>query len=371
TTAVGEDTFLAEVGRLVTDAELAQVPLRQLADRIASVFAPVVLALALIAAVGWGLLGHAPIGVSVLVFVSVAITACPCAFGIATPAAIVVAVGRGAQEGVLFKGRDAIEKAARVDLALFDKTGTLTLGRPALVDSLAAPGRSSEEVLALAAGLEVGSSHPLAGAIARESTLREVRPAPVEALRAEIGQGVAGRLAGSEVSILRWDGASSAPRAPPEWTERLERWSNSGYTVSLLRVGHDAVGALAFSDTLATGAPEAVRELAAAGIRSVMVTGDSEGAAARIAAAVGIAEVHARCTPARKLEILRELQQQHHRVAFAGDGINDAPALAAADLGVAVGTGLDVAKEAGQLLLLGDDLRGIPLAVALARGTLR
>ncbi|MCI4334923.1 MAG: heavy metal translocating P-type ATPase [Thermoplasmata archaeon] len=369
--ATGEDTFLAEVGRLVTDAELAQVPLRQLADRIASWFAPLVLTLALLAAVGWGVFGHAPLGIAVLIFVSVAITACPCAFGIATPAAIVVAVGRAAQEGVLFKGREAIERSAGVDVVLFDKTGTLTAGRPVLVAQIGLPGRRPEELLALASGLESGSSHPLARALRGAAAAQGVSPAAMEDSAAVPGVGVTARRSGMELSLRRLAVEGFGERSAPPWSDAIRDWSGQGHTISILYEGTVAVAAFAFSDELAVGAAECVRELREAGIEVGMITGDSLAAAQRVAAALGIHRVAAECAPAAKLALIRQYQAAGRRVGFAGDGINDAPALAAADVGIAVGAGLDVAKEAGQVVLLRDDLRGIPLALALARGTVR
>lgn len=367
-TGTGEETFLAEVGRLLTDAELSQVPLRRLADRIASVFAPGVLALALLAALAWGLLGHVPLGVAVLVFVSVAITACPCAFGIATPAAIVVGVGRAARAGVLFKGRDAIENAGRVDVVLYDKTGTLTEGRPRVAGLWAAPGHTEPELLALAAGLEQGSGHPLAVAIRAIAAERDVAPRQIGQVSVEPGSGVRGLDGGVPVMFGR-PTAGPADRPTGSVGEEPERWERAGLTVSVLRRGPELVGAIAFEDALAPGASDSVAELSRAGIPTEILSGDSEPAVAAVARRVASGGYRAGCTPADKLARIRALQAEGHVVAFAGDGINDAPALAAADLGIAVGAGLDVAKEAGRVVLVGADLRGIPLTLALARRT--
>jgi P-type Cu+ transporter len=371
-TAIGEDTFIAEVGRLLTDAELSQVPLRRLADRIASWFAPFVLALALLSAFAWGLLGHTPISLSLLVFVSVAITACPCAFGIATPAAIIVAVGRAAQEGVLFKGRDAIEKAATVDTVLFDKTGTLTAGRPRLTGLLPSEGANEAELLALAAGLEIGSAHPLAKAVRSAAAERGVAPTLVEDLRVDPGLGVSGTEGGAPVALRRW-GAGAAPAGipAPALAARLDAWAREGRTVSVLSRGEGTMGALAFEDAIAPGAAEAIARLTSSGLAVEMVTGDSPAAAAVVAERLGIVQVNAGCTPAGKLDRIRQLQRQGRAVAFAGDGLNDAPALAAADVGIAVAAGLDVAKEAGKVVLVGADLGGVPTAIGLARATVR
>lgn len=367
-TRVGEDTFLAEVGRLMTEAETSRVPLQRLADRIAAAFVPAILLLALLAAAGWYALSAAGLTVALLVFVSVAITACPCAFGIATPAAIVVGTGRAAEAGILFKGHDALERAARVDVVLTDKTGTITEGRPSLVAVGAAPGITEADVLARAASVEASSEHPLARAVVAAARERRVEGPSAEGVVARPGEGVEGRVGGRRVEVITAEAARRAgidvgPFAATAPTEAR------GRSLSFVVEDGQVRGWLAFQDRIAPGVADAVRELHADGMRVVMVTGDREEAARDVAAAVGIDEVHAGATPAGKLAILRSYQQAGRRVAYVGDGINDAAALLAADVGVAIGAGTDVAREAGQVILVRSDFAGVPLGLRLARRT--
>lgn len=366
-TRVGSDSFLAEVGRLLSDAETSQVPLQRLADRIAERFVPTVLVLAIVAALGWSLLGSG-LTVAILVFVSVAITACPCAFGIATPAAIVVGTGRAAEAGVLFRGSDALERAGRVDLVLSDKTGTLTLGHPELTDLLPAPGVDELRLLEVAAGLELGSEHPLGRAVTRACAERGLAPAAVAEVRADVGEGVHGQLGGVAVSVHRLQGSEALPDA---LVGPLQALGARGRTASVVEEGGRVLGALGFSDPMAPGVPEAVRALGRLGVNVELVSGDSEAVAREVARQAGIREVHARMSPSAKLELLRRRQAEGHVVAFVGDGVNDAPVLAAADLGIAIGTGTDVAREAGRVLLVRPDFSGVPTVLALSRRTVR
>jgi P-type Cu+ transporter len=368
-TGVGQDSFLAQVGRLLNEAEMSRVPLRRTADRIASVFTPVVLVIAIAAGVGWVVWGGAPLTVGVLVFVTVAVAACPCAFGIATPAAILVGTGRAAEEGILFRGGDAIERAARADLVLTDKTGTLTDLTLEASGLRSSPGVSESELLATAAGLEAGSDHPLAPAVTRLAQQRSVLPLPVRNVVADPGRGLRGTSPKGPVAILRSEDGPGAP----DVTGPLSAWVGErnalGETVSVVWSGNQALGAISFSNPVALGVPEALAELRFQGIRVVMVTGDQPSAAKALASRVGLTEIRARATPAEKVDAVREFQAQGHRVAFVGDGINDAAALAAADVGLAIGSGTEVAKEAGQVLLVRRDFRLVPEALGLARRT--
>jgi heavy metal translocating P-type ATPase len=366
-TRVGEDTFLAHVGELLAEAETSRVPIQRLADRIAAGFVPFVLALSVVSATLWFLFGGVGATVALLLFVSVVITACPCAFGLATPAAIIVGTGRAARDGILYKGHDAIENAARVDLVLTDKTGTLTRGTPALTDVIPGVGADRTGLLALAAGLEAGSEHPFGQAVRDVARSEGVVPIVLSELRTVPGRGPVGRERGGEVSLQRGDDIPSTLRAElggtPEAMEREGRsWS------VLLREGRP-VGVLGFSDPVASGAAEGVAELRRDGIEVVMATGDQEAAARRVAREVGISSYHARMTPEEKLELVRGFQRSGRVVAFVGDGINDAAALEAADVGIAIGSGTDVAKEAGRILLTGPEFRGVPLALRIARRT--
>ena len=369
-TKVGEDTVLAQIGQLVTEAETSRVPLQRQADRIAAVFVPVVLALGLIAALSW-FFGGVGITIALLVFVSVVITACPCAFGIATPAAIVVGTGRAAEEGILFKGRDSLERASRANLVLSDKTGTLTMGQPRLTDVWARSGYTEESLLSIAAGLESVSEHPFAKAVLAAAMSRHVNPQPARETRTEPGRGVRGMVEGRPAAVLQVRAAQEAGIDLSELSPEIRRLASEGKAVSVVLVGTTPAGLLAFSDTPRPGIDGAVRALAHDGIEVVMVTGDNAAAARKVAETAGIHDVRADVTPEGKLAVLRELQSRGKQVAFVGDGINDAPALAASDLGIAIGAGTEVAKEAGGVILTRSDFRGVALALRLGRRTVQ
>lgn len=369
-TEVGADSFLAQVGRLVTEAETSQLPLQRVADRIAQRFVPFVLVVAIAASLGWAFFGSGTT-VALLVFVAVAITACPCAFGIATPAALVVAAGRAAENGILFRGRDAIDRAARADIVLTDKTGTLTLGRAQVIGVLPSNGWDDRRLLSVAAGLERGVPHPLARAIEAETVRRGLTAERVTEVAVEGGRGVQGRLGSSRVALgtapldLGGGGWNEADRAA------VAGWSSSGATISMLTLDGSPRGLIAFRDPLAPGVETAVATLRSEGVRVVMLTGDNARAADAVARSAGIAEVHAALSPGEKLAWVRRFQREGHAVAFVGDGINDAPALAAADVGIAVGSGTDVARETGQVLLVRAGFSDVALALRLARATVR
>ncbi|MGA7862098.1 MAG: heavy metal translocating P-type ATPase [Thermoplasmata archaeon] len=369
-TRVGADTTLEQLGSLLSEAELSRVPLQQTADRIASGFVPFVLVFAVVAALGWGIWTHfsdAPL--VVLVFVSVVITACPCAFGIATPAALLVGTGRAAEEGIWFKDRDAIGRGSKVTLVLTDKTGTLTLGRPALVETWSPASSGLEDALRLAAAVEQGSEHPLARAVVEAAANRTLSLPSADAVRAIPGEGVEGVVQGQRVTV-GWSAAATSDLGP-EWAPELNRLRAAGRTFSLVRVDDQPMALLGFEDPISRGASEGVASLAADGIQVVMVTGDRPEAANRVARGLGITKVFAGVTPAGKIEILHRFQVGGQAVAFVGDGLNDAPVLAAADLGIAMGTGTDVAREAGGIVLTRTDFRAVALALRLCRKTVR
>ncbi len=368
-TQVGSDTFIAQVGQLLTASEMSRVPLQRTADRIASIFVPFVLGLAITAAFAWYALGGADFTIALLVFVTVVITACPCAFGIATPAAIMVGTGRAAEEGVLFRGEDAIERTARADIVLADKTGTLTTSSPELTGVTGFPPATRESVLALAAGLEVGSEHALAQAVLLRANQSGVRARAVEDLRADPGRGILGTLGGRPVAILRGDAAREAGVDLAPAANAIGVAEADGESWSAVIDDGALVGLLRFRASIARGVPEAVASLRTMGVDVVMVTGDHPAAAQSVAGPLGIRRVHAESTPQQKVDLVRFYQQAGHRVAFVGDGINDAAALAAADVGIAIGTGTDVAREAGQVLLVRDDFAAVPTALRMARRT--
>ncbi len=370
TDRVGPDTVLAEIGRLVREAETSRIGLQKLADRIAAGFVPIVLVLGAAAGLGWwAATGVSNITLGVLVFVSVVITACPCAFGLATPAALLVGTGRAAEEGILFKGRDALEQASRVDLVLADKTGTLTRGEPRLAELATIPEISADELLGLAAALEVGSEHPLARALVEAARERGVRPPVASGLRAVAGQGLLGSVAGRTIAVRRGERETLGREPSPGLREAGDRFAKQGFSWSIVEADSRPLGLLAFTDTVAPGVPDAVEVLRQEGIPVAMVTGDQAAAAESVARTAGISIVHSGASPARKLELLRAYQSQGRTVAFVGDGINDAPALAAADVGIAIGAGTDVAREAGGIVLMRSDFRSVALALRLARKT--
>ncbi len=369
TTKVGSDTLLAQIGQLVAEAETSRVPLQQLADRIAARFVPFVIGLAAVASLGWFLLGGAGFTIALLVFVSVVIIACPCAFGIATPAAIVVGTGRAAEEGILFKGRDSLERASRIDVVLSDKTGTLTRGEPSLTDLLPAPGVTPARLLSFAAGLERESEHPLARAVRERARQEKVAQLVFQDVTVEAGRGIRGALDGRPFSVLNGSAAREEGVDLASLVEETRRLEAEGKTWSLVLEGDRLVGLLAFSDEVAPGVAEAISALGRDGISVVMVTGDHEAAARRVAQQVGIREVHAAMTPQGKLALIQQLRDRGKHVGYVGDGINDAPALAAADLGIAIGTGTDVAQETGGVILVRSDFRGVALALRTGRRT--
>jgi Cu+-exporting ATPase len=370
TVAVGPDTVLARVAQLVTEAETSRVPLQSLANRIAAAFVPLVLALALLATFFWWFEGVGP-SVAVLVFVSVVITACPCAFAIATPAAIVVGTGRAAEEGILFKGKDSLERASLVDLVLTDKTGTLTRGSPTVTDVVPLRGGSSDDVLRWAAAVEQGSEHPLARAVVNGARERKVAVPFATEIRAVPGEGVRGRVGTDEIAVSHGRDADRTGFDPGQFRSLTDAFANEGKAWSVVTRAGTPIGVLAFSDEVRPGAADAIRALEADGIPVVMVTGDHVASAQHVARELGIGSVQAALGPPEKLALIRRFQSEGRKVAFVGDGINDAPALAAADLGIAVGAGTAVAQETSGVILLGSDIRGVALALRLGRRTVR
>jgi P-type Cu+ transporter len=367
-TAVGASSFLGEVGQLVTDAEANRMPLRRLADRMAERFAPTVLILALAAAVAWATFGRAPLPIAILVFVTVAITACPCAFGIATPAAISIGAGRAAEMGILFRGEETIGRLAEVDCLLVDKTGTITLGRPTVRRVVTAPGVSEVTVVSLAASVSVGSDHPLGRATVDYARSRGISVSPADATRLESGLGSFGAVGGGTVEF----GRRVAGPPPDAWAVAVLTEADAhGETVSFVRHSGVFVGAMTFVDPVAPGVAGAVAALVRAGIEVELVTGDRPGAARAAATAAGISVVHSEQTPGAKGDLVFARKRAGHVVGFVGDGVNDAGALLAADIGIAIGTGTEVAREAGGVLLVRGDFAGVPAAVGMARATVR
>ncbi|MFO0797895.1 MAG: heavy metal translocating P-type ATPase [Gemmataceae bacterium] len=362
-TAVGEATVLAKIVALVAAAQRTRAPLQSLADRVAAWFVPAVVLVALVTFAAWAAFGPS-LAYAVVNAVAVLVIACPCALGLATPVSVTVGVGRGARAGVLVRTADVLERLATIDTVVIDKTGTLTAGKPALVSVVPAPGFDEKQLVRYAAALEAGSEHPLAAAIIA-ATRGTVLPHP-DHFEAVPGQGVRGTVEGAEVRVGNAafvDAGALAARA-----EELRR---DGQTAVFVALNGTAAGILGLADPVKPTAAEAVRQLTSAGVRVVMLTGDARATAEAVARQVGITEFHASVPPEGKAAVVTELKRAGRRVAMAGDGINDAPALAAADVGVAMGTGTDVAVEAAGVTLVGGDLLGLVRARNLGRASVR
>ncbi|MGA3141145.1 MAG: copper-translocating P-type ATPase, partial [Xanthobacteraceae bacterium] len=369
---VGRDTLLAQIVQMVAAAQRSQAPIARLADRVASWFVPLVIAIAVAAFAAWSVFGPEPrITFALLAAVSVLIIACPCALGLATPVSIMVGVGRGALAGILIRNAAALERLEKVDTLILDKTGTLTEGKPRLVAVIVADGQNERDVLRLAASLERASEHPLAAAILAAAGERGIDLAEVSDFHSMPGGGVTANADGHEValgsqSFLVELGVTAA--WPGEEAERLRR---DGSTVIFAAIDGKFAGLLGITDPIKPSAPAALQMLRKEGLRIVMLTGDSRTTADAVARRLRISEVEAEVRPEQKNRVVQELRRQGRVVAMAGDGVNDAPALAAADVGIAVGAGTDVAVESAGITLVKGDLVGIVRAQRLARATMR
>jgi P-type Cu+ transporter len=367
---VGAETLLAQIVRMVAEAQRSRAPIQRLADAVAAWFVPAVVAVAAATAVAWAVWGPEPRAAYALVnAVAVLIIACPCALGLATPISIMVGTGRGAHAGVLIKSGEALEAMEKVDTVVVDKTGTLTEGKPRLVAVIAAPGFSEDEVLAWAAGLEQGSEHPLAAAVLAGADQRKVTPARIAGFQSVTGQGVTGTAAGRRLAL--GTGRLAGQSEGGAFEARAEELRRDGQTVIFLAVDGAVAGLLGVADPVKASTPEAIRALREEGLRVVMLTGDSRTTAEAVARALALDEVIAGVAPTDKAQVIKRLQDAGRVVAMAGDGINDAPALAQADVGIAMGTGTDVAMESAGITLVKGDLRGIIRARRLSRATMR
>lgn len=370
-TRVGKDTALAQIVRLVEEAQGSKAPIQRLADQISSYFVPVVLALAALTFVLWFWLGPEPKFTFALVtLIAVLIIACPCALGLATPTAIMVGTGKGAEFGVLIRGGEALEGAHKVTAIVLDKTGTLTRGKPAVTDIIADNGLPEKELLRLTASAERGSEHPLGEAIVDRANELGLPLSSADHFQAVEGQGIAATISGSRLLIGNARLMAINNIALNGLGERATSLAQQGKTPMYVAVNGTAEGLLAVADTLKPESKQAVQELKALGLEVWMLTGDNAATARAIAAEVGITNVMPEVLPHQKAAKVKELQAQGKVVAMVGDGINDAPALAQADLGVAIGTGADVALEASDITLVGGDLRGVVTAIALSRRTI-
>ena len=370
--SVGADTTLQQIVKLVADAQRSQAPVQRLVDKVASWFVPAVLAVAVLAFVAWSLLGPAPaMAHAVIVAVSVLIIACPCALGLATPMSIMVGVGRGAGAGVLVKNAEVLERMAAVDTLVVDKTGTLTRGRPELVGIETVPGGpGADALLALAAGLERGSEHPLGAAIVEAAESRSLERYAAASFELLTGKGVQGAVAGQAIALGNAALLAELELEPGPLQAVMERRQAAGETVVYMAVQGQVAGLLAIADPLKAGAREALDALRAEGVEIVMATGDNRRTAEAVASQLGIERVEAEVLPEAKGEVIARLKGEGRVVAMAGDGVNDAPGLAVADVGIAMGTGADVAMESAGVTLVKGDLAGIVRARRLSRAVL-
>ncbi len=368
-TRVGADTALAQIIRLVEEAQSSSAQIQRIADQVTAYFVPAVVAVAFLAFLGWWVAGDFPQGL--LAFIAVLIISCPCALGVATPAALMVGVGKGAEAGILIRGAEVLERTQSLTTVVFDKTGTLTRGEPSVTDVVAFGKSDENEVLRLAASVEAGSEHPLGEAIVRGTRQRNLAVAPVTGFEAIPGHGIRGTVGETTVlmgnrRLFKREGIDPAPAE-----ETMGRLEGEGKTAMLLATGGTLAGVIAVADTLKPEAKQAVAELRAEGIEVVMLTGDNERTAQAIARQLGIERVIAEVLPSDKAKVVADLQKQGKSVAMVGDGVNDAPALATAQIGIAIGSGSDVAKETGGIILVRNDVRDVVAAIRLSRATMR
>jgi len=369
-TKVGKDTVLAQIIRLVEEAQGSKAPVQRLADQVSGVFVPVVISIAVVTFLAWYFWGGVGFANSLINMVAVLVIACPCALGLATPTAIMVGTGKGAEQGILIKNAESLERAGNLEAIILDKTGTITRGEPRVTDVIASGDLSSEEVLRLAASTERGSEHPLGEAVVQAAQERGLTLEEVEGFEAIAGQGVRARLDGRSILLgnVRLMGQNGVEMA--ELEGEIERLQGEGKTAMALALDGRAQGLIAVADTVKEGSKEAISDLQAMGLTVYMITGDNERTARAIAEQVGIEKVMAEVLPEQKVAKVKELQEEGLLVAMVGDGINDAPALAQADIGIAIGTGTDVAMEAGEIVLIRGDLRNVPQAIRLSKKTM-
>jgi Cu+-exporting ATPase len=371
-TKVGRDTVLSQIIRLVEEAQGSKAPIQRLADQVAAVFVPVVIGIAIVTFLAWYFLGPQPSFLNAMLnFISVLIIACPCAMGLATPTAIMVGTGKGAENGILIKGGESLENAYQINAVVLDKTGTITKGEPSLVAVAPAPGFTEEDVLRFAASAEKNSEHPLGGAIVRGAEARKVALTTPTKFDSLPGKGIVAEIDGHIVLVgnghlLEDEDVDLAPLK-----DAFARLSAEGKTPMYVAVDDKPAGVIAVADTIKEGSAEAIAEFRRLGIEPVMITGDNRRTAEAIAKQVGISRVLAEVMPQDKAEEVKKLQAEGKKVAMVGDGINDAPALAQADVGIAIGTGTDVAIEASDITLMSGDLRGVLTAIKLSRATIR
>ncbi|GHB38192.1 copper-translocating P-type ATPase [Pseudovibrio japonicus] len=370
TTALGESTRLAQIIRLVEGAQASKAPLQKLVDKVAGIFVPIIVLIALATFAGW-MMYSGDITTAVGASVAVLVIACPCALGLATPTALVAGTGAAAKAGILIRDIEALERAHKVDTILFDKTGTLTVGKPVLTDAQAFD-RNDDRLLTIAASIQLGSEHPLASPLIRAAEERNLKLTRPRAIKAIPGKGIIAELTGQQVAIGNAALMNDLNITPSMTGDGLlKTYESAGKTAVTVTLGDRAIGVLAFVDQARESAREAIETLKKQGIRTVMITGDTELAAKNIADQVGVDEFLARVQPEGKNEVVNKLKEQGYRVAMVGDGINDGPALATADLGIAMGSGTDVALETAGVTLMRSEPKMIPAALDISKATLR
>lgn len=370
-TKVGQDTTLAQIVKLVEEAQIGRAPIQKLADRVAAYFVPTVITIALGSALAWYFIGNIGLQFSLLAFVSVTVIACPCALGIATPAALLVGTSKGAQNGILIKGGDHLEIAHKVTTIIFDKTGTLTMGRPSVTNVVPYGKYDADTVLMFAASVEKGSEHPLAEAIENEATSRSLQLLDLSEFEEIPGKGVKARIRDRDILLGNRKLMSEMAVDFTKIEVTIKKLEEDGKTVMFLAVDGVLAGVIGAADTLKEYAKDAVAELKKMNIEIIMLTGDNERTAKAIAKRLGVERIFAEVLPQQKEAVIENLQNEGKVVAMVGDGINDAPALAKADIGIAIGSGTDVAKETGGIVLVKEDLRDVVTAIKLSKSTVR
>jgi len=369
---VGRETLLSQIVEMVGQAQRSRAPIQRLADTVSAWFVPAVIITAVVTFIVWAAVGPEPqFGYALLAAVAVLIIACPCALGLATPMSIMVGVGRGASAGVLVKNAEALEVMEKIDTLLVDKTGTLTEGKPRVSAVIPAADMSEDELLRLAASVERGSEHPLAAAIVAAGEARALRLSPADQFESRTGRGVIANVEGRRVALGNVRLVEELGIDPTSARERAEELRKDGQTAMFVAVDNIVAGLVAVADPIKSSTPEAIAALHADGVRIIMVTGDSRTTAEAVARKLNLDEVRAEVLPDQKSEVVKELQKQGRIVAMAGDGVNDAPALAQAQVGIAMGSGTDVAMESAGITLLKGDLRGIQRARSLSRATMK
>ena len=370
-TKVGQDTVLSQIAQLVEEAQIGKAPLQRLADKVAEYFVPSVITIATASALFWYFAARIGLAFSLLAFVSVVIIACPCALGIATPAALLVGTGKGAEIGILIKGGDQLEMAGRVGTIIFDKTGTLTKGEPSVTDIVPASRFSEAQTLGFAGSVEKGSEHPLAKAVVGAAQSKNVGLSDPKDFEALPGLGVKAQVDGHHVLLGNLELMRKFSVPVVEYSGVVRELQSQGKTVTFLAVDHQPAALIGLADTVKDSAAGAVAALRKKGMKVVMLTGDNENTAKAIARTLNIDTVFADVRPNQKEEIVKKFEADGKKVAMVGDGINDAPALAAADVGIAIGSGTDVAKETGGIILIKDDMMDVPKALELSKATVR